>query len=975
MSRVRIIFVFLVVFVFGCSESKYKINTNTDSNGYSYQTVTNDPLNVRIYTLDNGLKIYLSVNHNEPRIQTYIAVKAGSAQTDVERSGLSHYLEHLMFKGTSKMGTLDWEKESVELDKIAELYDIRKNELDTNKRKYLYRKIDSISFLASKYAIANEYVKLAKTIGAKNINALSAEEKTVFLSNIPSNELEKWCYIESERFSELVLRLFHTEIEAVFEEYNMMQNRGNYKVWNNLFAMLFPNHPYGTQPILGKVDHIQNPTFSAVHDFFKKYYVPNNMAICMSGDIDFENTIKTIDKYFGKLKSVEIKANKPVSLAPITKPIDANVYGSGKEYVAFAYRFDNKKTKCSDCITIIDLILNNMSAGLIDLNLVQKQKVFEALSEVTSLRDFDIHYFAGTPITGQSLEEVKSLILMEIEKIKKGEFDDWLIKAIVNDLKVSALQEYQSNNRALNFVDAFISDISWQDVVSRFDRMNELTKEDIVKFANKNYNNNYVVVYKRSGVDSTIVKVKKPLITPININSTGESAFYKKVSEMNSEQINPVFVDFKKQVQTCELDNKTKLSYIVNDNNELFKLYFIVDAGSDNDKELALAISYLKFIGTDKYKAEQLQQEYFKHGLWFNVDVDRDRAYIEISGLKKSLEKGIQLLKHTLSSAIYDKKSYADFVNNVIQTRENLKNDQGTILWQGLYNYALFGKDNPMTNVMSKDELMALNPDVLIEQINKLEKYPHQFFYYGNDDLNTVKSFLNKSFNTAQTIYPKTEKEFIELKPTKNRVFFVHFDAVQTKLAMISVVDKYNELLTPTVEVFNEYYGSGMGSVVYQEIRESKALAYYSYANYLQSKKANKPDVFSAYIATQSDKLSASISAMNKLLTKMPMRQNTFQLAKESVRKKIQTSRITGEKIFWQRLLNNQRGTDFDTRQQVYNQVKDYSLNDVEQFFNQNIKNNFYTYLIVGDRNSINITDLQKLGEVVELTCDDIFNY
>jgi len=304
------------------SQKKYETRKSSDKNGYQYEYVENDPIQARIYTLKNGLKVYLSINKDEPRLQTYIAVKAGSTYDPPQTTGLAHYLEHMMFKGSSKIGTINWEKEKAELDKISNLYEQHLLTKDPEKKKTIYKKIDSISAIASKYAVPNEYDKLMSSLGAKGTNAYTSNERTVYVNDIPSNELEKWLLLESERFSILVLRLFHTELETVYEEFNMYQDNDNRKAMEALFSGLFSKHPYGTQTVIGKAEHLKNPSMINIYNYKDTYYRPNNIAICLSGDLDFEKTILLIDKYFGALKAnSNLPAKQKIIEDPIKQPI------------------------------------------------------------------------------------------------------------------------------------------------------------------------------------------------------------------------------------------------------------------------------------------------------------------------------------------------------------------------------------------------------------------------------------------------------------------------------------------------------------------------------------------------------------------------------------------------------------------------------------------------------------------------------
>ncbi|MFN0048949.1 MAG: M16 family metallopeptidase, partial [Cytophagales bacterium] len=420
------------------------INVNAQSfltksvteNGYTYSVVTNDPLKTRIYTLPNGLKIYLSVYKDAPRIQTYIAVKAGSKNDPTSLTGLAHYLEHMVFKGTSKIGTYDWQNESKQLAKIEALYETYGQTKDEKKREKLYAQIDSVSSVAAKYAIANEYDKIVSAIGAKGTNAYTWVEQTVYMNDIPANEIERWAKLEAERFGELTPRLFHTELEAVYEEKNTRIDSDGDKIFDATFEAMFPNNTYGSQTTIGTVEHLKNPSITAIKNYFYTYYVPNNMAICLSGDFDPDQTIKTIDKYWGGKKSKVVPAYNPFQEKPIEKPIFKSVTGPSPASLAICYRFPGAASKDVRTMEMFSKVLSNGKAGVLDLNLIQKQKVLGAQVFPYSMKDYSINMIMANPREGQSLDEVKNLILAQIDSVKKGKFDESLLQAIINNEKI-----------------------------------------------------------------------------------------------------------------------------------------------------------------------------------------------------------------------------------------------------------------------------------------------------------------------------------------------------------------------------------------------------------------------------------------------------------------------------------------------------------------------------------------------------------
>ena len=409
------------------------------SGGYSYKYVTNDPTNARFYTLKNGLTVILSPIKKEPRIQCYIAVKAGSKTDPATNTGLAHYLEHMLFKGTDRYGSLDWEKEQKELEKINALYEEYNHTTDPEKRKEIYKKIDEVSGVASKYAIANEYDKMMTHMGAQGTNAFTSFEQTVYTDDVPSNALDKYITVQAERFRNPVLRLFHTELEAVYEEKNRSLDSDGSEVFEVLFANLFQKHNYGQQTTIGTVEHLKNPSLKEIRKYFNTYYVPNNMGVILSGDFDPDQAIAKIDKAFSYMVRKDVPKYTFEAEAPINAPIIKEVVGPDAESLSIGFRLPGNQEKDAALANLIGAILTNGKAGLIDLNLVMKQKLLRASAFSYLLTDYGVLYLSGAPTQGQNLDDVKKLMLNEIENLKKGNFDADLLPAIINNLKKKTL--------------------------------------------------------------------------------------------------------------------------------------------------------------------------------------------------------------------------------------------------------------------------------------------------------------------------------------------------------------------------------------------------------------------------------------------------------------------------------------------------------------------------------------------------------
>ena len=943
---------------------------------YQYETVPNDPLNARIYTLDNGLKVYMSVYKDEPRVQAYITVKVGSKNDPSETTGLAHYFEHLMFKGTSKFGTIDWEKEKPMLDSIESLFEEYRGETDPEKRKAIYHLIDSISFEASKIAIPNEYDKLMSAIGSKGTNAMTSNDFTAYVENFPSNQLENWAMIQYERFTDPVIRLFHTELETVYEEKNMSLTQDVRKVWETMLSLLFPNHPYGQQTTLGEAEHLKNPSIINIKNFFEQYYVPNNMAIVLSGDLDPDKTIAIIDKYFGQMEPKELPEFTFETEKPIEEPIVEEVVGLEAERVYVGYRFEGAASQQALIADLVGMMLSNRSTGLIDLNVNLKQKTLSSGAYVMTLADYSMLNLYGMNKSGQSLEEVKDILLEQVQLLKNGEFPDWMLEATINNLKLNQMKMLENNYGRVSLMsNSFVDGIAWEDAVQYIDNLGKITKDEVVEFANNHLSNNYVVVYKRQG-SPDVELVEKPSITPIHINRDEESEYLKMVKQIEVPQIDPVFVDFNKDFNKATTATNIEILHKENIENETFSLFYYYPFGSDSDKMLNLAAGYLKYLGTSEFSAEEIKQEFYKLACSFNVFSSNDQTYVYVSGLSENQEAAAKLLESLMTDCQANQEAFDSYIMNELRARENAKQNQRTV-FSGLVDFATYGPKSPFTNELSDSELKKLKPEVLIEKIKELSSYPHKILYYGTLNPNDLKTLVEQihsvpeSFNEAPAPY-----NFEELETTSNRVVFSHYDANQSYLQLVSKGVDYDFDLLPKTRIFNNYFGSGMSAIVFQELREKRGLAYSAWSSYSSPSSPDDPFMNTGFIATQNDKVIDAFTAFDELYNQMPVSQNAFDLAKESILNGIRNERITKMSIIWNYLRAQNFGYDEDLRKTYFETIPGMTIQDVIEFNEKYVKDKPKTYVILGNENVLNFNELeQKFGPVEKVSRDAIFKY
>ncbi|MFN4082950.1 MAG: M16 family metallopeptidase [Bacteroidia bacterium] len=979
MRKISLFFIVFAVNTAFAVAQQFTTITHTSPDGkYTYTTVSNDPLQVRTYKLKNGLTVMLSVNKKDPRIQTMIAVNAGSKNDPSDNTGLAHYLEHMLFKGTDKFGSKDWQNEKKYLEIIDGLYEQYNSTKDEVARKKIYREIDSMSAIASKYAIANEYDKMLQGIGAQGTNAFTSLEQTVYINDIPQNGVEKWLMVEAERFRNPILRLFHTELEAVYEEKNISLDNDGRKIYEAVLAGLFKNHTYGTQTTIGTVEHLKNPSLIKIRNYYNTYYVPNNMAIIMSGDLDPDQTIKLIDEHFGYMQPKHVPQFTFMPEKPRISPEIINVYGPDAENLLIGFRFPGAGTKEARLLTVVDMLLSNSKAGLIDLNLTKKQAVLSAGSMTWINKDYSMMFLTGRNKKNQSLEQVKDLLIGQLDKIKKGDFSESTLKAIIANLKVEKIKEQESNQgRAYAMLESFNHGRNWVDAAADLDEMAKFTKNDVMAFAKQYFTNDYVIVYKRTGEDKNIQKIEKPEITPVDVNREDVSPFVQKINSMKVPPIQPRFINFEKEITLTTLGN-VPVYYIKNTNNALFSLYYVLDMGKFNDLKLPIAVNLLQFLGTDKYTPEQISMEFFNLACDYGVNVGNEQVYVYLSGLTENFDKALQLFEHLLLNAKPDQNALNSLVERTLKSRADSKKNKGVIFWQALQNYAAFGSKNPFTHNLTEAELKALKADDLVNNyIKKLTSYKHKIWYYGPEELPKVNEVVKKWHKTPSNLldYPKAI-DFIRVNTDKNKVIFVKYDMVQAEVMWLyKSLAEYNPEISTVVTMFNEYFGGGMSSIVFQTIRESKALAYSTNSTFISPSKKNEPYYMRAYVGTQADKLFEAVPAMNELLNNLPKADNMFEDAKSSLANSIETQRLNGMEIIFEYERLKKLGLNQSVNERIYNELPSLKFNQIEAFHAKYIKGKPFTYCIMGSDKRIDINNLKKFGEVTEVSLEELFGY
>ena len=933
----------------------------------------NDPMAVSIYRLDNGLTVYLSENPDLPRFYAEIGVRAGSKNDPPETTGLAHYFEHLMFKGSRRMGTIDFEKEKPLLEQIKALYEEHFNEDDPERRREIYERIDTLNQQAAQYAVPNELDKVYKSMGGEDINAHTWLEETVYKTSLPPNRLRQWAIIESDRFQHPVFRLFPTELETVYEEKNRSLDNKNRVLFNAVNEQLYQVHPYGQWPTLGTMEDLKNPSIRRIERFFDEWYAPNNMAIAISGDIDKAETMAVIDEYFSKLERDDLPEQRKYEEPPLEAREQVTVNFPGQEEVMLAFRTVPQNHPDAEALQILDMILDNATAGLINLNLNQRQRVLRAGSYPMQLNDYGAQYFYGMPKEGQTLEEVEQLILEQVELVKTGEFEDWIIPAIINDFKKNEKSGLESNEtRARRMIDAYIAYEPWEKAVGRIARMSRITKADVVRVANKYFGGGYVVGY-RVDEPRDVPTVEKPDLTPVDIDPQRRSEFAGTLLAMEVQPLEPEFVEPGKDYTVAEDPNGVTFYRAPNPLNDIFTLKISVDFGTHQDNTIAPAVELLRKSGAGGLSSEALQKEWYKLGTAFSVGAGDNETHIQLSGLDENFARSVELLISLLKAPNADAETLERLKKVLLTKRADARKDPGTVS-RALVLYNRYGQDSYFLRMLPNDALKALTLEQLQQVTKRLLEYKHTVCYTGTLPMDEVRRVYSEHHPVDAPLDEPPPYRYLEARaPETTEIYLLDKELAQARIRLEFGSVEYDPALDVPRILYNDYFSGGMAGIVFQELREARALAYVAGAAYLPGYRADDQNLMVGVIHTQPDKSVEAVTAFVDLMDNLPESQARFEVAKQSLIQQYRTGKLGFREVIEAVRAWKRKGLEPDPRERRFHQLQEAELEAVLQFQQKYIAGKNKLVSIAGDTARIDMESLKKVGPLRKVALDEVF--
>ena len=930
-----------------------------------------DLMQTTIHRLPNGLTVYLSPNHETPRLTAWIAVRAGSKMDPADSTGLAHYLEHMNFKGTAAIGTLDYEKEKPHLDRITELYEEHFRAKDPAQRERLYKEIDKENIKAEKYEILNEISRIYKRLGFKGLNAFTSNEETVYVVDLPSNRTEAWAKLESERFAHPVFRLFQNELEVVYEEKNRTMDNMDEILDEALTKQLYKLHPYGTQTTIGTIEHLKNPSLAHMYEFFNRYYRPNNMAIVLAGDFDRQRMLDLVAKYFGSWKPQDMPEPRTW---PLPKP-------KGREAVEVKYEAEEKAVICwltvprehpdADTLRVMDMLMDNSAAGLINLDLVQAQKVKAAGSSPSFYNDAGGWEVWAVAKKGQKLEEAEALLMAEVDKLKAGGFSEDDIRAVITQFEVSEKYKLESNgSRAAEMADSFVHFEPWPVTAGRLERLRRVSKADVLRVANLYLGPDRVVALRRDAKPE-IPTIAKPGFTKVDIDSSRESAFARDVYALPATPLEPRWLVDGRDYTITSLP-AGRLYAARNPVNDLFQLTWFFDRGRRHERGLCAALDLLELSGAGSLSAEQFKKKLFGLGTSLSYSCGEWESNVSLEGLDANLWDSLQLMNERFTAPNIGPDMLQRMVEVQIGAHADAKKDPEAV-FNALSGFALRGRGSPVLNELSDKELLELKTEDLRRLMRDFMSFERRTAYVGNRKSAEFAKLQEEPGRGYRAAPERTPVRY--QKPAHPAVYFTHRDMVQSQVGVFAADGIFAPERFVDYSFYGNYLGGGMNSVIFQEVREARSLAYAAWGGYAYAGHKDDDNMVYGALGCQADKTAEATALLRDLVEDPPWSEQRFTDAAKAIEENYRANptpfrSIPGALIGWE----DQGIAGGDPRPQRFAKVLRYRLDDLKAFA-RHLKDKAMTVYVLGNRERLGLEKIKKLGDFQEKGLDQIFPY
>lgn len=946
----------------------------------SYQSQAEDlnALKVKEYRLENGLTVWLNEDHSQPKVFGAVVVKAGAK--DCPDTGIAHYFEHMMFKGTDRIGTLDYESEKVLLDSIAMKYDELAMTEDTAARARLQKEINELSIRSSEYVIPNEFNRLINRFGGSGLNAATSYDATIYFNTFSPQYMVQWAEINSERLINPVFRLFQSELETVYEEKNMYGDFIGGQVMDTLMARYFGPHPYA-YPIIGSTKNLKNPRLTEMHKFFEDYYVASNMALILSGDFDAQQVMPILEKAFSRIRSGNAPKQEKVMLPPFNGRETMKVKFPIPFIKAMGLGFRGVSANHEDQVALniaVNLLNNANGTGYLD-KLMVEHKLMGALAINESMNEAGILAVAIMPkLLIQSYSSAEKMVWDEINRVKNGDFSDEMF----NSLKLEQKRQYASSlenidSRATIMMNLFSQGKSWNDYLNEVARIESITKEDVVRVAQKYFSNNYLCVTKSTGKYPKD-NLPKPAFSPVvPRNADASSSYAKQLEKIPEQQVAPRIIDFEKDVKTSKLTPLVTLYTTPNPLNDIFTLNISYGIGALEQPELMQLTNYLQLLGTESLSFEQFRSRLQSIGSTLAFDVTPDAFVMKVTGFDNHIDETMELVGDFIRHAKADDKKLRQIVDDA-KVSEKAFFKSGDNVASALLEQVKYGDQSRYLRKLSLSQIKKLKGKDMLAIYDKVRSVQCDLHYCGTLPVEKVIGTIRQHLPLERTTVASNSPYYRELKQyDRPTVFFIDMpDMAQSIVYGYVKGDPVDDKASRHASrLFSVYFGGDMSSLMFQEIREFRSFAYRTSGRYQLPNHAHKGTAgsFTAMLSTQSDKTLDALGVLDSLIREMPLKPERVEAVKQTLVNRINNDyppfRNLSEKVASARM----EGFDRDPAEEFLRDIATMDMQDISRFYREQISGRPVVYVITGNRKHIDMKKLAEYGTIIKVKKKDIY--
>lgn len=946
----------------------------------SYQSQAEDlnALKVKEYRLENGLTVWLNEDHSQPKVFGVVVVKAGAK--DCPDTGIAHYFEHMMFKGTDRIGTLDYESEKVLLDSIAMKYDELAMTEDTAARARLQKEINELSIRSSEYVIPNEFNRLINRFGGSGLNAATSYDATIYFNTFSPQYMVQWAEINSERLINPVFRLFQSELETVYEEKNMYGDFIGGQVMDTLMARYFGPHPYA-YPIIGSTKNLKNPRLTEMHKFFEDYYVASNMALILSGDFDAQQVMPILEKAFSRIRSGNAPKQEKVMLPPFNGRETMKVKFPIPFIKAMGLGFRGVSANHEDQVALniaVNLLNNANGTGYLD-KLMVEHKLMGALAINESMNEAGILAVAIMPkLLIQSYSSAEKMVWDEINRVKNGDFSDEMF----NSLKLEQKRQYASSlenidSRATIMMNLFSQGKSWNDYLNEVARIESITKEDVVRVAQKYFSNNYLCVTKSTGKYPKD-NLPKPAFSPVvPRNADASSSYAKQLEKIPEQQVAPRIIDFEKDVKTSKLTPLVTLYTTPNPLNDIFTLNISYGIGALEQPELMQLTNYLQLLGTESLSFEQFRSRLQSIGSTLAFDVTPDAFVMKVTGFDNHIDETMKLVGDFIRHAKADDKKLRQIVDDA-KVSEKAFFKSGDNVASALLEQVKYGDQSRYLRKLSLSQIKKLKGKDMLAIYDKVRSVQCDLHYCGTLPVEKVIGTIRQHLPLERTTVASNSPYYRELKQyDRPTVFFIDMpDMAQSIVYGYVKGDPVDDKASRHASrLFSVYFGGDMSSLMFQEIREFRSFAYRTSGRYQLPNHAHKGTAgsFTAMLSTQSDKTLDALGVLDSLIREMPLKPERMEAVKQTLVNRINNDyppfRNLSEKVASARM----EGFDRDPAEEFLRDIATMDMQDISRFYREQISGRPVVYVIAGNRKHIDMKKLAEYGTIIKVKKKDIY--